>query len=116
MLLSNCEFRQNGIRNDSTFIVCKSQNIKFTLEQNMKAKREGSILSVPSVNWELAVYARDLPLYLPGKRPGTHLQEAGWALGGPVWTGAKNLATTGIRSPDCSARSESLYRLCNAVF
>jgi hypothetical protein len=29
----------------------------------------------------------------------------------PVWTGAKNLAHTGIRSPDRPARSESLYRL-----
>ena len=37
-------------------------------------------------------------------------QEAGWAPG-PVWTGAKNLAPTGIRSPGRSARSQSLYRL-----
>jgi hypothetical protein len=35
-------------------------------------------------------------------------------LGGPrpVWTGAENLAPTGIRSPDCPARRQSLYRLC----
>ena len=33
-----------------------------------------------------------------------------WA-SGPVWTGAENLAPTGIRSPDRAARSESLYRL-----
>ena len=30
---------------------------------------------------------------------------------GPVWTGAENLAPTGIRSPDRPVRSESLYRL-----
>ena len=30
---------------------------------------------------------------------------------GPVWTGAENLAPTGIRSPDRQARNESLYRL-----
>jgi len=30
---------------------------------------------------------------------------------GPVWTGAENLASTGIRSPDSPARSQSLYRL-----
>ena len=30
---------------------------------------------------------------------------------GLVWTGAENLAPTGIRSPDRPARSESLYRL-----
>ena len=30
---------------------------------------------------------------------------------GPVWTSAENLASTGIRSPECPARSQSLYRL-----
>ena len=34
----------------------------------------------------------------------------GWAPG-PVWTGAENLASTGIRSPHRPARSQSLYRL-----
>jgi hypothetical protein len=38
------------------------------------------------------------------------VQEAGWAPE-PVWTGAENLAYTGIRYPDRSARSESLYLL-----
>ena len=38
------------------------------------------------------------------------LQEAGGAPG-PVWTGAENIAPTGIRSPDRPARSQSLYRL-----
>ena len=33
-----------------------------------------------------------------------------WAPG-QAWTGAENLAPTGIRSPDRPARSESLYRL-----
>jgi hypothetical protein len=28
-----------------------------------------------------------------------------------VWTGAENLAPTGIRSPNCPSRSQSLYRL-----
>jgi hypothetical protein len=46
--------------------------------------------------------------FYPRERPGT--QEAGWAPG-PVWTGAENLAPTGIRSPDRPARSQSLYRL-----
>jgi hypothetical protein len=50
------------------------------------------------------------PAPLPPERTGTHLQEAGWAPG-PVWAGAENLASTGIRSPDRPARSESLYRL-----
>jgi hypothetical protein len=43
-------------------------------------------------------------------RTGTHLEEAGW-VPGPVWTGAENLAPTGIGSPDRLAHSESLYRL-----
>ena len=46
----------------------------------------------------------------PGKDPVPIVQEAGWATG-PVWTGAENLALTGIRSPDRPARSELLYRL-----
>ena len=51
------------------------------------------------------------PAALPqGKTPVTIKQEAGWTPG-PVWTGAENLASTGIRSPDRPARSESLYRL-----
>jgi hypothetical protein len=49
-------------------------------------------------------------LYPPGKDPVCIVQEAGWAPE-PVWTGAENLATTGIRSPDLPARSQSLYRL-----
>ena len=47
----------------------------------------------------------------PGKQPVPFVQEAGWALE-PVWTGAENLAPTGIRSPDRPGRSELPYRLC----
>jgi len=50
------------------------------------------------------------PLFTPGKEPVSIVQEAGWAPG-PVWTGAENLAPTGILSPDRLARSQSLYRL-----
>jgi len=50
------------------------------------------------------------PLFTPGKDPVPIVQEAVWAPG-PVWTGAENLAPTGIRSPDRPARSQSLYRL-----
>jgi hypothetical protein len=45
-----------------------------------------------------------------GKDPVPIVQEAGWAPG-PVWTCAKNLAPTGIRSPDRPARIQSLYRM-----
>jgi len=50
------------------------------------------------------------PLFTSGKDPVPIVQEAGWDPG-PVWTGAKNLAPTGIPSPDRPARSQSLYRL-----
>jgi hypothetical protein len=45
--------------------------------------------------------------FTPGKDLVPIVQEAGWAPG-PVWTCAKNLAPTGIRSPDRPARSQSL--------
>ena len=46
----------------------------------------------------------------PRERPGT-LCAGGWVTPGPVWTGAENIAPTGIRSPDRPDRSESVYRL-----
>ena len=49
-------------------------------------------------------------LFTPGKDPVPIVQEDGWAPG-LVWTGAENLAPTGIRSPDRPAHSQSLYRL-----
>ena len=48
------------------------------------------------------------PATVPPEDPVPIAQEAGW-VPGPVWTGA--LATTGIRSTDLPARSESLYRI-----
>jgi hypothetical protein len=50
------------------------------------------------------------PQLTPGKDPVPIVQEAGRA-SGPVWTGAENLATTGIRSPNRPAHRQSLYRL-----
>ena len=47
---------------------------------------------------------------LPTETPVPIVHEAGWAPG-PVWTGAENLATTGIRSPDRPPRNQSQYRL-----
>ena len=51
------------------------------------------------------------------KKPVPIEEEAGWNPG-TVWTGAKNLAFTEIRSPDRPARSEALSRpscLCSEV-
>ena len=58
--------------------------------------------------WGVRVTPR--PLFTPGKYPVPIVQEAGWAPW-PVWTGAENLAPTGIRSPDRPARSQLLYQL-----
>jgi hypothetical protein len=48
--------------------------------------------------------------FTPENGPVPIVPEAGWTPG-PMWTGAKSLASTGIRFPDRPARSESLYRL-----
>jgi len=53
--------------------------------------------------WGFSVTPR--PLFTPGKDPVQIVQEAGWALG-PVWTGAENLALTGIPSRDRPARRQ----------
>ena len=45
--------------------------------------------------WVVSIVPR--PLFTSGKYPVPVVQEAGWAPG-PVWTGAENLAPTGIRS------------------
>ena len=58
--------------------------------------------------WGVTVTPR--PHLTPGKEPVPIIQEPGWA-SGPVWTGAENLAPTGIRSPDRPARRQSLNRL-----
>ena len=58
--------------------------------------------------WKVNVTPR--PLFTPKKDPVPLVQEVGWDPG-PVWTGAENLDSTGIQSPDRPARSQSLHRL-----
>jgi hypothetical protein len=60
----------------------------------IKKKLEGMRVSVKS-----------RMLFTPGKDPVSNIQEAGRAPAS-VWTGAENLATTGIRSPDRPVRSQ----------
>ena len=70
-------------------------------------KRYSSTLSLAPA---LDVGGLSTPLpsrFTPEKDPAPTIQEAGWAPG-PVWTGAKNLAPTGVRSPDRPVRSELL--------
>jgi hypothetical protein len=56
------------------------------------------------------VSATPRSLFTPGKDPVPIVQKAGWAPG-PAWTGAENLAPTGIRSPNSPVRSQTLYQL-----
>jgi len=58
--------------------------------------------------WGVSVTPR--PLFTPRKDSVPIAQTAGWAPG-PVWTGAENLAPTGIRFADCPASIQPLYRL-----
>jgi hypothetical protein len=82
--------------------------MKVTLEQTTKAQRV-STLSLTSAldgsGWPKPHPGR----FTPEKDP-VPIYWAGWA-SGPVWTGAENLTSTGIRFPDRPACSESLYRL-----
>jgi hypothetical protein len=57
------------------------------------------------------VPATPRPLYPRGRDPVPFVQGAGRAPG-PVWTGAEKLAPTGIRFPECSARSEHYNGYC----
>jgi len=50
------------------------------------------------------------PLFTQG-RDQVPIVQVTWLAPRPVWTGAENLAHTGIRSPDRPAHSQSLYRL-----
>jgi hypothetical protein len=80
---------------------------KVTLGHATKAQRWSIDITLLGDRWGWVVSATPRPLYLR-KRPGTLCIETGWAPG-PVWTGAENLAPTGILSPDRPARRESLY-------
>jgi hypothetical protein len=89
------------------------KKVNFTLLQASWPGRRGRGIALPILNlgtrgggWSAPRPGR----FTPGKDPVPILQEAGWAPG-PVGTCAKNLAPTGIRSPDRPARSQSLYRL-----
>ena len=76
----------------------------------VQKRRYSSTLSLTSALDGVVVNAMLRQIYPRKRQPAPIVEEAGWAQG-PVWTGAENLALTGIRSPDRPARSESLYRL-----
>ena len=76
---------------------------------------EQEFISTRSLTPTLQVIGRQrqVPNILPSvERLGSHFQKVGWT---PVsiLTNAINLASTGIRSHNRGARSQSLYRLCS---
>jgi hypothetical protein len=85
----------------STYVPCHESTV---------GDRGIALLLNLGTRWGWVVNATPRPLYPRESDPVPILQEPVWAPG-PVWTGAENLASTEIRSPDCPARSESLYRL-----
>ena len=115
-------FLRNGLGSDARHVSWKwgKVKVKVTLVQAMRlctgrtAHRGSRGIALPFHDhgtrrgWGVSITLR--PLFTPGKDPVSIVQEAGWAPG-PVWTGAENLASTRIRSPDRAARSQSLYRL-----
>ena len=48
--------------------------------------------------------------FSPENHPAPTAQETGWD-SGPVWTGAENLVSNGVRTPEHLTRSEWLHRL-----
>ena len=76
----------------------------FTLEHASTTAEDSSTLSLTSVlDTPQPLYARESELV-------RIVQEVGWDPR-PVWTGAKCLSPTGIRSQERPTRSQSLYRL-----
>jgi len=88
--------------------------IKFTLEQPMKAQRRGRGIALVFLNlgakWRCLVNTTPRPIYPWVRDPVPIVQKTGWAPG-PVWTGAENLTSACIQSPDRPACSQSLYQL-----
>jgi hypothetical protein len=95
------------------FVLSGSKPIKKVPLTDAKAQKGVEVQLYSYLTWALEVGERSAPRlgrFTPGKNPVPIVQEAGWAPG-PVWTCAKNLAPTGIRSPNRPALSQSLYRL-----
>ena len=88
--------------------------VNFSLEQTTKAQRSSRCITVPflSPRRQIGVggHLHAPAVFTPEKDPAPIVQEAGW-VSEPVWKEAENFAFTRIRTPDCPARSESLYRL-----
>ena len=72
--------------------------------QQMNSSTVSFTSAVDGCGWSTSRPGR----FIPEKGPVPIIQETEWAPG-PVWTGAENLASTGIRSQGCPSRSKLLY-------
>ena len=113
-----CHFRSSKWRQTALFV--RYVKVKCTNVQALRlctgrtANRWSRGIALPFHDhgnrrgWGARVTPR--PLFSPGKDPVPIVQEAGWAQGrsGQV---RKFSPPTGIRSPNCPARRQSLYRL-----
>jgi hypothetical protein len=86
----------------------KVKQSRYRPEQAQMVDR-GIALPFRDVGTRRGVWSASRPdRFTPGKDPVPTVQKAGWAPE-PVWTCVKNLAPTGIRSPDHPAHSQVLY-------
>jgi hypothetical protein len=85
--------------------------VKAVPLRTKQSQRAGRGAAVPILDLALGgVGGRRLSPFTPGNDQAPTLQEAGRA-SRPVWTGPENVAPNGVRDPDLSGRSESLYPL-----
>jgi hypothetical protein len=98
---------------DFCFFVCKVEGKVHPITCHGDADGEYKYRSTPFLTsvldergWLTSRFCR----FIPANDPVPLLWEARWTPG-PLWKGAENFAQAGIRFPDRSVRSESLYRL-----
>jgi hypothetical protein len=102
-----CTIRITQIQLVATYVDKKKVKVEFTLKQAMESQKGTRGVALPfnlGATW--GVWSTPRPgRFTPGNDLVPIAQEAGWAPG-PVWTGAENLDSTGIRSPDHPATSQ----------
>ena len=106
---------RNGALSDKVHNICFLTHAKQRVPVTgpVVAQRVGRVIALlfqdhgTRRGWVVSSTPR--PYFTPWEDPVPIVYEAGWAPG-PVWTGRKS-RSTGIRSPDRPARSQSLYRL-----
>jgi hypothetical protein len=86
---------------------CVQIKVKFILEQVTKVRGETEVNATPSLTSALDGVGGQR--HVPTICPVPIVQEAGWGASRPDWRVRKISPSTGIRSPDRPACSESIY-------